>query len=75
MWHHMAHQFNAITLSKVSVTGQMAANVVDVFIHAIEHTGTQNKHFSTLPAKVKGKFFLGQRENCLIKQALDSPAG
>lgn len=49
MWHHMAHQFNAITLHKVSFTEQMAVNVVAVFIHAIECTGTENKHCSILP--------------------------
>lgn len=35
----------------------MAANVVDVFIHAIEHTGTENKHVSIPLAKVKAFFF------------------
>lgn len=35
----------------------MAANVVDVFIHAIEHTGTENKHVSIPFAKVKAFFF------------------
>lgn len=45
----MAHQSNAITLHKVSFTEQMAVNIVDVFIHAIECTGTENKHFNILP--------------------------
>lgn len=76
MWHHMAHQFNAITLYKVSVTGKMAANVVDVFIYVTEHTGTQRTSISvsSLP-KLRQNFFLGLRENYLIKQALGSPAG
>ena len=42
----MVQQSNAITKYKVSFTEQMATNVVDVFIHAIEHTGTQRLSMS-----------------------------
>lgn len=68
MWHHMAHQFNAITLYKVSFTEQMAANVVDVSIHAVEHTSTQRTSItvSSLPKLRLHFFFLGQRGNYLF---------
>lgn len=65
MWHHMAHQFNAITLYKVSFTEQMAANVVDVFIHAVEHTSTQRTSItvSSLPKlRLHFFFFLDKEE-------------
>ena len=60
VWHHMAHQFNAITLYKVSFTEWMALNVVDVFVHAIECTDTHRTNISRsfLFVKVKAKFFL-----------------